>query len=120
MRSLDIEKLEISSTMVLPVENTSRRNKRRPLVERLGRKLTETLSGLKLTETLPADAALRWWDKSAELAARLGQELRVCPACVRPPKRRPEAERGRQTVGKGEARKGEVYKSETLNYLTVK
>jgi hypothetical protein len=96
--------------MVLAVENTSRRNnKHRPLVERLGRKFTETLSGLKLTETLSADAALRWWEKSAELAARLGQELRVggCgPACVRPPKRRPE--RGRQMVGKGEARKGEV------------
>ncbi len=104
--------------MVLAVENTSRRNnKHRPLVERLGRKFTETmsglkftetLSGLKFTETLSADAALRWWEKSAELAARLGQELRVCPACVRPPKRRREAERGRQTVGKGEARKGEV------------
>jgi hypothetical protein len=97
--------------MVLAVENTSRRNnKRRPLVERLGRKFTETLSGLKLTEALSADAALRWWEKSGELAARLGQELRVggCgPACVRPPKRRPEAERGRQTMGKGEARKGE-------------
>jgi hypothetical protein len=119
VRSSDIEKLEISSTMVLAVENTSRRNnKRRPLVERLGRKLTETLSGLKLTETLSglkltetlsADAALRWWEKSGELAARLGQELRVCPACVRPPpKSRPEAGRGRQMVGKGEARKGEV------------
>ncbi len=98
--------------MVLAVEDTSRRNKRRPLVERLGRKFTETLSGLRLKETLSADAALRWWEKSGELAARLGQELRVggCgPACVRPPpKRRPEAERGRQTVGKGEARKGEV------------
>ncbi len=113
MRSSDIEKLEISTTMVLAVENTSRRsNKRRPLVERLGRKFTETLSGLKFTETLSADAALRWWEKSAELAARLGQELvgGCGPACVRPPKRRPEAEKGRQTVGKGEARKGEVEK----------
>jgi hypothetical protein len=110
VRSSDIDKLEISSTMVLAVENTSRRNNRRPLVERLGRKFAETLSGLKLTETLSADAALRWWEKSGELAARLGQELRVgCgPACVRPPKSRPEAERGRQMVGKGEARKGEV------------
>ena len=42
------------------------------LAKRLGRKLAE----LTAAETPPA--VVRWWDKSAELAARLGQELTAC------------------------------------------